>query len=105
MSKSIVTEYTDISAISGKPAECRHHLVFGRGIRNLAEQDGLWVPLTNDEHNMGKDSVHGNPIAERLSKIAGQLAWEKAYYMRHLRISGMDLARQEFRKRYGKSYL
>lgn len=108
MSKSIVTEYTEISAISGKPAECRHHLLFGRGIRRLAEEDSVWVPLTNSEHNMSSrgtiNQLHGNPIAEKLSKIAGQLAWEKEYYRERIG-DEEDISRREFRKRYGISYL
>lgn len=42
--KSIVTDYAGICFFCGKPAECEHHLLFGNGIRELAEQDGLKVP-------------------------------------------------------------
>lgn len=113
--KSIVTEYEDISTFSGAPAECRHHLCFGRGIRELAEQDGLWIPLTNAEHNMSPNGqrwqVHENAPAEALSKIAGQLAWEKEYIANELcateslkKIMYKE-AREEFLRRYGISYL
>jgi len=107
LAKSIVTEYEDISAFSQAPAECRHHLVYGRGLRELADQDGLWIPLTHSEHNMSPNGnlyqIHGNPVAEKLSKIAGQLAWEKHTII----ISGCNEheARQFFRNRYGISYL
>lgn len=107
MAKSIVTEYEDISAFSQAPAECRHHLVYGRGLRELADQDGLWIPLTHAEHNMNPNGqrwqVHENAPAEALSKIAGQLAWEKnAIYQ-----TGCNPAeaRTFFRNRYGISYL
>ena len=56
--KSIVTKYTDICILCGRPAECEHHLIFGRGLRNLAEQDGLKVPCCNNCHNMGKERIH-----------------------------------------------
>lgn len=80
--KSIVTEYTEISAFSQNPKECDHHLIFGSGLRKLAEEDGLFIPLTNKEHNMGQNTerIHGNQAAEKLSKMLGQVTWEKEYY-------------------------
>lgn len=115
MGKSIITEFTDISAFSGAPAECRHHLCFGRGIRELAEADKLWIPLTNSEHNMSPNGqryqVHENPPAEALSRMVGQLAWEKEYIANELcRTDSLKEimykeAREEFRNRYGRSYL
>lgn len=55
--KSIVTEYDGICFFCGKPAECEHHLLFGNGIRELAEQDGLKVPMCNKCHNMGLEKL------------------------------------------------
>jgi hypothetical protein len=48
--------------------------------------------------------IHDNSMAEDLSKIAGQLAWEGDYYRK---AAGMGLfsARRAFRQRYGQSYL
>lgn len=106
--KSIVTEYTEISAFSGVPAEQWHHLIWGDNgaKRTKADEDQLILPLTADEHTTGKqgERVHGNPAAEKLSKFVGQLAWEKEYYRKKAKADG-DPARDEFRKRYGKSYL
>lgn len=111
-SKSIITQYEDISVFSGVPTSTRHHLIFGRGLRELAEQDGIWIPITDFEHNMSSigsiNQLHGNPIAEKLSKIAGQLAWEKKYIAVHASLPFEDMedeAREAFRKRYSKSYL
>lgn len=55
--------------------------MFGTAGRELSEKDGLKVPVCNDCHNMGDIlcRIHGNPMAERMSKIIGQLAWEKEY--------------------------
>lgn len=94
--KSIVTDYEGICFFCGDPAECEHHLLFGNGIRELTEQDGLKVPACNKCHNMGKtiERVHGNIMAEKLSKMLGQAVYE-----------GKIGTREEFRKRYGKSYL
>ena len=94
--KSIVTEYPDICFYCGKPAECEHHLIFGNGLRDLADEDGLKVSSCNKHHNMGQinERIHGNPMAEKLSKMLGQAVWEKHYGNR-----------EAFRKRYGKNYL
>lgn len=81
MSKGIVTDYPEICFICGRPSEAEHHLVFGTAGRELSEKDGLKVPVCNNCHNMGEilKRIHGNPMAERMSKIIGQLAWEKEY--------------------------
>ena len=112
MAKSIITEYEDISAFSGAPAECVHHCIFGRGLRELADVDGLTIPLTNEEHNMSRFGqrwqIHDNAPAEALSKMVGQLAWEKHYIAtkRELPFEGIEQeAREAFRDRYGISYL
>lgn len=111
MSKSIMTEYEQYSVFSGTPTTTRHHCVFGRGLRNLAEQDGIWIPVTDAEHNMSPNGtinqIHGNPAAEKLSKIAGQLAWERNYLID--KYGDFDElsheCREAFRKRYHESYL
>ena len=114
--RSIITEYGDISAFSGRPRECDHHVVFGVGMKPLADEDGLFIPLTNAEHNLSQvgtiNQIHGNPAAEKLSKMVGQLAWEKEYVACVLaELSGSTVedikseAREKFMKRYGISYL
>lgn len=112
---SIVTDYEDISAFSGQPSQAKHHLIFGNGLRRLAEEDGLFIFLTHSEHNMSPNGqryqVHENPPAEALSRMVGQLAWEKEYIANELtKTTGLKEimykeAREEFRKRYGRSYL
>ncbi len=112
MKKSSVTKYNQYSAFSGRPAECQHHLIFSNGLHKLADEDGLIIGLTNDEHNMSPrgtiNQVHDNPAAEKLSKIAGQLAWERNYLIKKYELPFDDLseeAREAFRKRYGRSFL
>lgn len=96
MAKGIVTDYEKICLFCGRPAECEHHLLFGTGKRELAEQDGLKVPSCNNCHNIGQVTgrIHDNPMAERLSKILGQAVYEAKIG-----------SREDFRLRYGKSYL
>ena len=83
MSKGIVTDYPEICFICGRPSEAEHHLVFGTAGRELSEKDGLKVPVCNNCHNMGEIlmRIHGNPMAERMSKIilANSSAFCKAY--------------------------
>lgn len=105
MKKSIVTEYPAFSVLTMKPSECMHHLISGRGLRQLADEDGLVIPLTHEEHNAGQDSIHFSKYGMMLSRIIGQLAWEKEYYKREAGLTYYDPAREEFRHRYGKSYL
>ena len=110
--KNIITTFTDISALSGKPTECKHHVIYGRGLRELADQDGLWIPLTNAEHNMSPkgiiNQVHGNPVAEAFSKIIGELAWEREYLSDRLEKyepNGKEESKEAFRRRYGQNYI
>ena len=112
MTHSIITKFENISAFSQGPAECIHHCIFGRGLRELADEDGLWIPLMNCEHNMSSKGtiyqIHGNPAAEKLSKMVGQLAWEKHYIAEKYSLPFTDIeaeAREAFINRYGRSWL
>lgn len=84
--------------------ECTHHLISGSSGRKLADEDGLTMKLCNSCHNMAikpVDRIHGNIVAEKLSKMLGQAIWERNYYEK----GGQDNAREQFIKRYGKSFL
>ena len=119
MGKSIVTEYKEICFFCGKPAEGEHHLIFGTAGRELSEKDGLKVPTCNNCHNMGAklSRVHDNPMAEKLSKMLGQALWERDWILKDavhdpekkdekgIQELESRIARKEFRRRYGKSYL
>lgn len=94
--QGIVTEYAGYCVFCGKPTNEEHHLVFGNGRREMAEQDGLKIPCCSGCHTMNRNvqKIHGNPMAEKLSKMLGQAVFEA-------RIG----SREDFRKRYGVSYL
>ena len=111
--EGIVTQSKSICFICGREAEAEHHLIFGTAGRELSEKDGLKCPVCNNCHNMGDKlrRIHDNPMAEKLSKMVGQLAWEKEWILNDT-IHDSDgyelekqIARNEFRKRYGMSYL
>lgn len=102
--KSILTDNMDYCFFCGKPAECRHHLIFGSANRQKADEDGLIVPACNKCHNMGStiERVHDNPMAEKMSKMMGQMAWEQARILEGI---PYGTAREMFRQRYKISYL
>lgn len=85
-------------------ASCTHHLVFGYGVRKLADEDHLTLRICDHCHNMGGGTrqIHENESAERLSKMLGQALFE----LNHV---GSEKKRREaremFMKRYGKSFL
>ena len=101
---SLFTKYTKNCMFCEKPCYTEHHFIFGRGMRNLADEDGIKGPVCDECHTIGKltGRIHDNPMAEKLSKMMGQLAFEKRKVA-----EGMteDEARAAFQKRYGRSYL
>ena len=70
----------------------RHHCLYGTHQRRKAEQDGLWVWLNAYEHRYIHDTIEGRVLLHELQKEA-QRTYER------------DHTRDEFIKRYGKSYL
>ena len=78
-------------------------------MRDLSEKYGMKIPLMNREHNLSSkgtiNQIHGNPAAEKLSKMLGQIAFEKEYYRKQLCKDEDDPAREEFRKIFGRSFL
>lgn len=103
MKSTIVQEqYKGYCFFCGAPCRSEHHLLFGKGIRKLAEEDGIKVDACDNCHTIGKmlERIHDNPMAEKLSKMLGQ-----AFYERNECAKGatLDEAREKFRKRYGFS--
>lgn len=97
----MITEYSSLCIMCDKPASEIHHLIFGNGLRELADEDGLYVPLCHDCHeelHSGRNSAR----LSRLSKIVGQLQWEKEQVEAG---DSLGSVRNNFRKRYGKSWL
>lgn len=84
-----ITDYEKLCAVCNGPSDNMHHLIFGRGLRKLADEDGLVIPLCIRCHN----EIHSSTAASKLSRICGQLAYEKTH------------SRQDFIKRYGRSYI
>ena len=68
----------------------RHHCLHGTASRRKADEDGLTVMLCHTCHMRLHDQGEG----DRLLQQAAQLVWEDVYG-----------SREDFIKRYGKSYL
>jgi len=101
---SILTNDTEYCFFCGGIATCEHHLVFGNARRDFSENSGLKVPSCKRCHTDGGliYKVHGNIMAEKMSKIIGQLAWEKEAIIKG---ESPQEARERFRRECGKSYL
>lgn len=80
-----------------------HHLLFGNGMREKADEDGIKVPICDKCHTMGMkiERIHDNSMAEKLSKMLGQAIYERNECEKGLTV---DEAREKFRKRYGECF-
>lgn len=72
----------------------KHHIFHGTANRKKSEQDGCWVYLCPEHHNMSNEGVHQNHNFDMRLKAECQEKWEE--------ING---TREDFIKRYGRSYL
>lgn len=72
----------------------RHHCFGGTANRRLSEEDGLWIWLCGQHHTMSNYSVHQDRSLDVKVKQIAQFKWEEKYG-----------SREDFIKRYGKSYL
>jgi len=80
-----------------------HHLIFGRGIRNLCDEEGVaMIAVCRECHHQ----IHYNPVAEHLSKMLGQALTENHYLIDFgdaYRLK--EQSRKYFLERYGRSWL
>ena len=86
-----------------------HHLIFGLN-KMLCDQDDLVLDLCQDCHTKAVeviDRIHDNVAAERLSKMLGQMMYERDYIAKNTLHgeSAKEKARETFMRRYGRSYL
>ena len=70
-----------------------HHIFFGTGQRWKSEEDGMKVHLCPEHHRTGRDAVHNNARICRMVQKDAQRKYEETH------------TREQFRKRYGKSYI
>ena len=82
---------------------CRHHCLHGRGIKPLAEQDGLWIWICDSCHNMTNESVHLDPERKK-DKYLQHLAQETLVKVYMRQGYPEDISRGMFLKRYGRFF-
>lgn len=93
----MITKYDKNCVICGCPTTDFHHTIFG-ALRHIADKHNLVIPMCRICHT----ELHGNTVACELSRIVGQLAYEK-----HKVAEGLteDEAREAFLHEFGRSYL
>ena len=77
----------------GKLTGLHKHHVFGGPNRSKSEKDGLFIYLCGEDHNLSSRGIHYDKKFDLLVKKYAQKVYEKTH------------SREEFIKRYGKSYL
>lgn len=70
-----------------------HHVFEGTANRSKSEKDGLKIYLCGKHHNLSLDGIHYNKTLDLALKKYTQAVYEKTH------------SREEFIRRYGRSYL
>lgn len=92
--KSIVAPLTNRCLLCGsQKLVATHEIFYGTANRKKSIEDGLVVNLCGDHHNLSSKGVHFDKDLDLKLKQLGQKKWEETH------------TREEFIKRYGKSYL
>ena len=73
----------------------KHHIFGGCPNRKHSDEDGLVIFLRPEDHNMGDNGIHNNREFDLYAKRKAQLRWMEFY--------GKTV--EQFRQRYGKSWL
>ena len=76
-----------------KPVQ-KHHIVFGRGNRQISEELGLTVYLCDQHHEHGPDAVHVNHEMARILQADAQEVYEQT--------GGCDIRSYILEKEQGK---
>lgn len=71
----------------------KHHIYFGAGLRKISEENGFWVWLSPEWHNMSGSGVHFNRALDLRLKRECQRKYEETH------------TREEFIQRVGRNYL
>lgn len=93
MSKSIISNEKECYVCRYTRCVEQHHIFFGTANRKISDKDGCWVYLCQ-RHHTSFIGVHNNRDLDLQLKRICQQKWEE--------ING---DREQFIKRYGRSYL
>jgi len=100
----MITKYNDYCLICAKPKDDMHHCLKGHKQRHLADEDELIIPVCRECH----EKIHKQKELNILVEIIGQLAWERDKIISNHELPFDDestAVREDFRNRYGRSYL
>lgn len=100
----MITKYNDCCIICGRPRDDMHHCLKGVKQRHLADEDELIIPVCREHH----EAIHKRKELNVLVEIIAQLAWERDQLISNQELPFDDLSgrvREDFRTRYGRSYL
>lgn len=78
-----------------------HEIFYGTANRKKSIEDGMLVNLCGNHHNLSSNGVHYDKELDLKLKKIGQQKWEQVYG----KTDGETTPREQFIKRYGKSYL
>lgn len=103
-------EKEDICAMCGRYKKLeRHHLIFGSYSRTPADDEHIYIDICEDCHTKALrviDRIHDNVAAERLSKMLGQMMYERDYIARNtMQDNILQKARASFMAKFGRNYL
>ena len=73
MTKSIVQDTKEVCFFCGAYTTIRHHIYHGTGLRQVSENEGLWVYLCNPHHKYLHD-LPSHPHDQELKEL-GQKKW------------------------------
>ena len=94
MKKSLIQSGRYCLVCGTENALHKHHIFYGSANRKLSEEDGAFCYLCYMHHNGGNYGVHFNKDLDLRLKKECQRAWEEK-----------NGTREDFIKRYGKSWL
>lgn len=92
MKNSIITDDLEHCIVCGRGPVQLHHVFYGRNRKN-ADEDGLIIPLCFEHHTGSKRAIHFDPPLDGYWKRIAQHKYEEHH------------TREQFRVRYGRSYL
>lgn len=90
--RSVFTDDLEHCIVTGRQPVHVHHIFFGKN-RKISEEDGFVIPLVIELHTGSNEAIHFNKEFDLEWKRKAQRYYERTH------------SREEFIKRYGKSYL
>lgn len=94
----MITDFEELCVICNKPAVDTHHCINGTANRRIADKADLTIPLCRQCH----DDIHRNNKMLVMTKIIGQLAYEKQKVYEGMLPAE---ARIDFTELFGRSWL